>query len=214
MANRGCTVSITILGGSSGNSVNEEISLPVALHSPLSVLKEQLENLTSIATVDQVLILCDLSDIERNNDKLLEGRDYMNLRDCGISNGAIMTLHALGMSAERKQKMQKEALKKPVTCEALDEPVNEEDRKHKLDTVITAARANHSYNGVVFDVMCNGPFEVDLLSVSVGGMLGRVVSKIFLQIFPFGELEVRRHLSNLILILLMVGNSFCLDQQN
>ena len=119
MANRGCTVCITILGGSSGDGKNEEISLPVALHSPLSVLKEQLQDLTDIAIADQVMILCDMTDVERNNDQLLEGRDYMSLRDCGIRNGAVLTLHALGMSAERKQQMQKEALKKkssPDTC--------------------------------------------------------------------------------------------------
>ncbi len=33
-----------------------------------------------------------------------------------------------------------------------------------------------SYNGIIFDVSTNGPFEVDILSVSVAGMLGRVVS--------------------------------------
>ena len=175
MANRGCTVCITILGGSSGGGENEDLSLPVALHSPLSVLKEQLEDLTDIATADQVLILCDLSDAERNNDKLLEGRDYMSLRDCGIRNGAVMTLHALGMSAERKQKMQKEAMKRKLAVVEAAEPVSEQNRKHQLHTKITAARADHSYNGVIFDVMCNGPFEVDILSVSVGGMLGRVV---------------------------------------
>lgn len=176
MANRGCTVCITVLGGSGGGNENEDLSLPVALHSPLSVLKEQLEDLTDIATADQILILCDLTDVERNNDKLLEGRDYMSLRECGIRNGAVMTLHALGMSAERKQKMQKEAMKKKLADTVVEEAVSEQDKKHQLHTRITAARADHSYNGVIFDVMCNGPFEVDLLSVSVGGMLGRVVS--------------------------------------
>jgi hypothetical protein len=176
MAGRGCTVCITILGGTDKSSGNEELSLPVALHSPLSVLKEQLEELTGIAAADQVVILCDLTDVERNNDKLLEGRDYMSLRDCGIKNGAVMTLHALGLSAERyaterKLKMQKTTKE---TTEHLD--VKEEDKKRTLETRITAARADHSYNGVLFDVKCNGPFEVDLLSVSVGGMLGRVVS--------------------------------------
>ena len=105
MAGRGCTVCITILGGtdtSAAESVkNEELRLPVALHSPLSVLKEQLADLTGIDVAAQVIILCDLSDVERNNDKLLEGRDYMSLRDCGIKNGSVMTLHALGLSAER-----------------------------------------------------------------------------------------------------------------
>ena len=75
MAGRGCTVCVTILGGSeiysassASRSQNEELSLPVALHSPLSVLKEQLEELTGIAAADQVVILCDLTDVERNND--------------------------------------------------------------------------------------------------------------------------------------------------
>ena len=185
MANRGCTVCITILGGSSGECHNEELSLPVALHSPLSVLKEQLQDLTDIAIPDQVLILCDLTDVERNNDTLLEGRDYMSLRDCGIRNGAVMTLHALGMSAERKQQMQKEVLKKKLSQNFVQTHASEENKKRTLDTNITAAAANHSYNGVIFDVMCNGPFEVDLLSVSVGGMLGRVVSFTSFVIFDY-----------------------------
>ena len=81
--------------------------------------------------------------------------------------------------------MQKEALKKKVAPILAVEPVNESNMKRSLNTKITAARANHSYNGVIFDVMCNGPFEVDLLSVSVGGMLGRVVSFTSFVIFDY-----------------------------
>jgi hypothetical protein len=180
MAGRGCTVSITILGGSGANNAitntNEELSLPVAFHSPLSVLKEQLEVLTGIPTADQVVILCDLSDVERNNDRLLEGRDYMTLRECGIRNGAVMTLHALGLSAERYAAERKQKMLKVTEVVDVNKNVREEDKKRVLATKITAAKADHSYNGVLFDVKCNGPFEVDLLSVSVGGMLGRVVS--------------------------------------
>ncbi len=40
----------------------EEISLPIALHSPLFVLKEQLAAYTNISIPNQVLILKDLSD--------------------------------------------------------------------------------------------------------------------------------------------------------
>jgi hypothetical protein len=32
-----------------------------------------------------------------------------------------------------------------------------------------------SYNGIVFDVECNGPFQIEIKSVFVAGMLGRVV---------------------------------------
>ena len=181
MAGRGCTVSVTILGASqvsssTGAPTNEELSLPVALHSPLSVLKEQLEVLTGIPTADQIVILCDLTDAERNNDRLLEGRDYMTLRECGIRNGAVMTLHALGLSAERYAAERKKTMQKATKTEDNSICVREEDKKRVLATKITAAKANHSYNGVLFDVKCNGPYEVDLLSVSVGGMLGRVVS--------------------------------------
>ena len=177
MAGRGCTVSIAILGGAGGDGQNEELSLPVALHSPLSVLKEQLEELTGINVRDQVMILCDLTDIERNNDVLLEGRDYMSLRELQIKNGSVITLHALGMCAEKKHKMIKEAVKKMTDVNNDSNVIlKESEIIRTLGTKITAAQANHSYNGVVFDVMSNGPFELELTSVSIAGMLGRVVS--------------------------------------
>jgi hypothetical protein len=44
-----------------------------------------------------------------------------------------------------------------------------------------------SYNGIIFDVECHGPFEVDVISVSIGGMLGRIVSIHFSNI---GETHV------------------------
>jgi hypothetical protein len=186
MAGRGCTISVTILGGSGGDGNNEELSLPVALHSPLEVLKEQLEELTGISMADQVIILCDLTDVERNNDILLEGRDYMSLRECGIKNGSVLTLHALGMCAQRKQQMQHEALKNKLKKTAVNEDVvlREEDIKRSLDTKISAAQANHSYNGIIFDVKNNGPYEIELQSISLGGMLGRVVSQYYLPSFP------------------------------
>ena len=45
-----------------------------------------------------------------------------------------------------------------------------------LITEITAAKANHSYNGIIFDIEVKGPFEVELHSVSIGGMLGPMVN--------------------------------------
>ena len=44
-----------------------------------------------------------------------------------------------------------------------------------LTTEITVAKANHSYNGIIFDIEVKGPFEVELHSVSIGGMLGPMV---------------------------------------
>jgi len=172
MAGRGCVISIQLLS----SEETEELHLPVALHSPLSVLRDQLQDLTNIAIRDQVLILLDLTDPERNNDLLLEGRDFMTLRDIGFKHGSVLTLHALGMPAELKQKQTHEALKKKLEAERADKDMmlSEEERKRSLATTITAAQANHSYNGVIFDVQCNGPYELELLSLSIGGMLGRV----------------------------------------
>ena len=184
MSGRGAVITVELLG----DGTTEALHLPVALHSPLSVLKEQLEELTSIPTRDQVLILCDLTDVERNNDVLLEGRDYMALRECNIKNNSVLTLHALGMSAELKQKMMKEAMKKKAAAQALEMSnivVKEEMKKRTVSTKITAAMANHSYNGIIFDVQCNGPYELNLLSISIGGMLGRV--RIFARDRPWEQ---------------------------
>ncbi len=140
MAGRGASIVIKLLGGSCGNGETEDISLPVALHSPLQVIKEQLVTIVGIPIADQVLILCDLSDPERNSDKLLNGSEFMSLRDIGIQrNGSVLTLHALGMSAERKQLMAKEALsiKAPNAMSANTEKI------HVVETETTAAQANH-----------------------------------------------------------------------
>lgn len=138
MAGRGCTITIKILGGSSGNGENEDMSLPVALHSPLLVLREQLADLVGIPLEQQVLILCDLTDVERNNDRLLTGLDHSSLRNCGIVSGSVLTLHALSMSAERRQKMAREALSND------NKKLSDDERPtYTLDTEITAAHANH-----------------------------------------------------------------------
>lgn len=182
----GCSIRVEVLGGASGNGQSEELSLPVALHSPLEVLREQLEGLTNIRIQDQVLILCDLRDPERNSDVLLTGRDHMTLRDCGIRNGAVLTLHALGLTAERKMSILNEAKQKKEHVIPVDvEPI------YMLTTPITAAQANHSYNGIIFDVASTGSFEVDVTSIWIGGMLGRVVSMnsryppLFLRVIAF-----------------------------
>jgi hypothetical protein len=136
MAGRGCSITIKVLGGASGTGETENLSLPVALHSPLEVLKNQLQQIVGIPPESQVLILCDLSDPDRNNDQLLAGRDHLTLRQCGIATGSVLTLHALGISAEQKQKMLTEAFS-TKKLEVFDREV------FALDTPITAAEANH-----------------------------------------------------------------------
>ncbi len=137
MAGRGCTILIKLLGGANGQGETEDISLPVALHSPLEVLKHQLHQLVSIAPRDQVLILCELSDPERNSDRLLTGSDSLPLRECGIRNGSVLTLHAISVTAERKQRMMKDAFAMKTINEIDNRPV------HSLETPITASDANH-----------------------------------------------------------------------
>ena len=142
------------------------MKLPVALHSPLSVLKEQLASITAISVQEQVLILCDLSDKDRNNDRLLH--EDICLRECGIEDGSFLTLHSLGMDRDRKNQITAEALRKLQEKKVVD------TRIQTVSTPITAAQANHSYNGIVFDVESAGPFEINVLSVSLAGMLGRI----------------------------------------
>jgi hypothetical protein len=176
MAGRGCTITVKVLDSGSNNNgkheSDDDLSLPVALHSPLEVLKQQLVEIIGIPIQDQVLILCNLNDPDRNSDILLTGRDFMTLHSCGIKNGSVLTLHALGLSSELKQKLMKEALLKKI-----DNNINENKNNkiiHTLTTHITAAKANHSYNGVIFDIQGIGPYEINVLSISIGGMLGRI----------------------------------------
>lgn len=174
MSGRGCTISIQLLGKVGSDEEIEELSLPVALHSPLEVLKEQLESYTGIPFSQQILVLLDLSDSERNSDVLLVDKDHMSLRNCGIRNGSILTLHPLGMSAEENYRMTKEALSKKKLRNLMVLKENTNAVVHKLNTPISAASADHSYNGIIFDIMSKGSDEVYITSISLAGMLGRI----------------------------------------
>lgn len=137
MAGRGCTITVKLLGTGHDSNEAEDISLPVALHSPLAILREQLAPISGIPPSDQILILCDLSDPDRNSDILLVGRDHMSLRQIGIVNGSLLTLHPLGMTAEMKQKIMKTAFANQKKLEIYDRKV------YSLDTDITPADADH-----------------------------------------------------------------------
>jgi len=165
MSGRGCTIQLEVL---QDDSTTATMFLPVALHSPLEVLKQQLEELTGIEFVNQVVILCDLNDKERNSDILLDGRDYMSLRECGIKNNSTLTLHRLGLPPAIQRHLSIKCGKSKI------EPTSESKNHVQLCTPITAKEADHSYNGVIFDIEAKGPYEVDILSLSVGGMLGLV----------------------------------------
>lgn len=180
MSGRGCTITIKILPSTVNEDPNnidqtQEISLPVALHSPLEVLREQIERLTQITTSDQVLILCDMTDPDRNNDLLLDGRNHMSLRECGIKNGSLLTLHALGISAEKRMSYLKEICRKKMQQSTNVKPPT------FIDTTVSPANTDHSYNGVIFDMEVKGPHEIEINSISLAGMLGPIVSNITLK---------------------------------
>ena len=184
MSGRGITVVVQVLHASSvkdradgtdgvDDDISEEISLNVALHTPLSVFKHRLEEISGIFANDQVLILCDLTDPNRNSDVHLN-EDYNNLplRDCRIRNGSVLTIHALGISAEKRAKLLKES-------DAQKEMRKAEQRRKTegtavLTTPVSAANADHSFNGIIFDIEARGAHEVEIYSLSVGGMLGTV----------------------------------------
>lgn len=152
----------------------DEIGLPVALHSPLSVLKDLLRDISHINVENQVLILCDLSDPDRNNDIHLDhSKDDHTLFQCGVEQGSVLALHALGISREQVGHFE-DLHKNNVVTDALHGG-NDRRPVQSISTDITPGQANHSYNGIIFDVMSKSPFEVDISSVAVGGMLGRVV---------------------------------------
>lgn len=174
MSGRGAVVTVQLINPTalSGGGM-QEMALPVALHSPLMVFKEQLSACTGIMPSGQVLILCDLSDPDRNSDVHLDSSyDSMTLRDCRFQNNSVFTLHALGLSNERAQQLQAEAQAKKMEAELAAEQAN----KHSimLRTPVTSARADHSFNGIIFDIRSKDAHEVEVLSISLGGMLGRI----------------------------------------
>ena len=178
MAGRGCTIEIRVLNGAlqsetsvgNGNHEYEKLYLPVALHSPLEILQDEIERVTNIAIRDQVLILLNLSDPERNSDVLLSGKNHLTLRQCGICNNSVLTVHALGATAEKRIKMTEEVFSKPSHSDKL-----KQQPLQKLVTGISPAQANHSYNGIVFDIEARDINEIEIESIWLGGMLGPMV---------------------------------------
>jgi hypothetical protein len=132
--------------------------------SPLHVLRDHLQEITGITPPSQVLILCDLTDPDRNRDILLSGRDYESLFDCGIRDESFLTLHQLG-NIRPNQNQERNVV-----------PIDDGPDVYLISTPIAPAQADHSYNGVIFDIESKGSNETQIISFSFGGMLGRVVS--------------------------------------
>lgn len=126
-------------------------------------MRDHLQELTGISSASQVLILCDLSDPDRNRDVLLTGRDYESLFECGIREDSFLTLHPIGIIRQPSQSHEKKT------------EIDDGPDVYAILTPITPAQADHSYNGVIFDVESKGIYENEVISISFGGMLGRVV---------------------------------------
>ena len=178
MSGRGAVITIRLLRDALVKDTVEEISLPVALHSPLEILKDELLHQTGIPIETQVLILLDLTDKDRNNDKVLNENE-VSLKACGIKNGSVLSLHALGIENE----MQSLAYTLSLNRNVLSSSSEKEETIHVLETRVAPKNADHSYSGVIFDLECKGPHEVTVHSISIGGMLGRV--RIFVRDRPW-----------------------------
>ena len=189
MAGRGCTVKVQVLNPSRGGDGIDEIFLPVALHSPLLVFKQRLAECSDIDVNDQVLIFCDLSDPDRNSDVVLnQDYDNISLRDCNFTADSLLTLHALGMSAERRAALLRSAA---TNAEAEKQALELKTRNTVImATPTTAANADHSFNGIIFDIVAKGAYEVQVASISLAGMLGRC--RIFARDRPWAEGQPRQ----------------------
>ena len=182
MAGRGCVITVQILSDrEGGGSTLEERTLPVALHSPLEVLKEQLQGISGIPAQQQVLILLDLSDPDRNSDRILDQPGGFSLRDIGIRNNSVLSLHSLGVVMCRQSGAD-------ASCRGKGEVI------HTLNTLIPPNRADHCFNGVIFNVSAKGPYEVVIRSIWLGGMLGRI--KILARDRPWEEKFPDEQVSN------------------
>jgi len=169
MAGRGCTITVQVLQTS--NEV-ENLTLQVALHTPLSVLKEQLEDATGITVDTQILILCDLGDVDRNSDILLE-RLELTLRQCGIENDSVLTLHRLGSIAVGGSYTEEEEVHETIGTSS-SQATTENPHAYSVEGRVPTDRADHSYNGLIFDIEVLDAYEVELTDVSIAGMLGHI----------------------------------------
>lgn len=212
-------------------SEGAELRLEVGDHSPIWVIKEELQRETGRPTEEQVL--CLLND-KGDEGELLED-DRATLYECGIRTGATLFLSFLlgGAPAVPSPRIRTpaaapatnaEGLRPAAGGEALDaadaaaaaeraraecrawcsnlrsrrqaqreEAQRQEDDErygmtnpsapasilpgHQpkaciLTTEKTPREAEHSFNGVMFDIYAKEPYEISVHSVHVGGMLG------------------------------------------
>jgi len=153
-----------------------DIPVDAALHTALGIFKQMLEQQLRrrghhFPSEQQVLILLDLSDPDRNHDTELRD-DEVTLRQHGIRQGSVISLHLLGSAPALARAAQDVSSTSPSQQRQLQAAAAGEPTR--LWTPVLPAQADHSYNGVIFDIASKGPNEVAILSLSAGGMLGHV----------------------------------------
>ena len=170
MAGRGCNIFLRV-HRSSELFHSDEHTLPVALHSPLSVLKDHIVNITGIPYMEQQVALVEEGERSVGGVMPMEN-EWRTLREYGVRDGSVVKVQPSGgfsveyTPGETTDKSQIENAPARVGASML--------RKSTLATAILARQADHSYNGILFDVTTKGPYCVSITSISVAGMLGRV----------------------------------------
>jgi hypothetical protein len=208
-------------------STGAEIKLEVGDHSPIWVIKEELQRETGRPTDDQ--ILCLLND-KGDEGELLE-HDRATVYDCGIRTGSTLFLSFLtstptavpsprvrtpaastagaddgggdqpmdagdeAAAAERARsecrawcsamQSQRQAQRDARRCAeererygmtdpAAPAPITSSHppKPYILTTDKAPREAEHSFNGVMFNIQAKEPYEITIHSVHVGGMLG------------------------------------------
>jgi hypothetical protein len=179
MAGRGITVSVEFEG--------VQFGLYVARHAPLYILTDELAEKTGVEPERQSLVLIDPED-ETDSQLLVD--EEMPLFTLGVRDGSRLLLTALeeapDFAGPRHEAIPNPGVDADVELEAaaqlftLEPPAGSPRAtapralntrpsvyRRRLDTPIQPNRANHSFNGVMFDVKPKGPFEVMVSSLWV-----------------------------------------------
>lgn len=182
-----------------------QFALDVARHAPLYILMDELEAKTGVHVERQSLVLIDPDD---ETDSRLLDDDEMPIYTFGVRDGSCLLLTALEEAIEPTDPLELAGVLDPGVDAAADfdaaaqffslEPPEGSPRatapralnarpsvyRRRLDTPIQPNRANHSFNGVMFDVKPKGPFEVMVSSIWVRILLSRASCLSSWQVLP------------------------------
>ena len=149
----------------------------MALHSPVSVLKAQLAKLTQIAAHDQ-----DLTHVMEEWAQGANGQPVLSTEEIrmtgdgalgsyGLRDGSVIRLIPLsGFEEAVPDGEDEEESETDAPAGLLEASMS----SHSIMSTIGPAEADHSYNGILFDISAKAPFQVAITSVHVGGMLGHI----------------------------------------